>query len=257
MKGFPVYAAFMIVALVSLLVGIRLVSPRTRGLNPAPSSTIVESVPDRVLLGPLKRGTEPVVVPRPPSTVLLSDPQGTLDHFYLALWRTEKREQGAVTRITHYGDSAITGDLISGDVRFTLQARFGNAGDGFMLIEKPWAWYQHRGVDLFGLGWVTVTAGQLGVQDGMFGLGGGSFTGTSSASSRVLFHRARYSQFEVWFLRQPGGGTFTLSANGQILGSVDTSGDSKSSWALLPFVPTPLPMIYYFKSIEVEFGSSA
>jgi lysophospholipase L1-like esterase len=162
------------------------------------------------------------------STLLFNDSNGTLDHFYGALLRTEKREKGAVTRITHYGDSPTTGDLITGDVRSILQNRFGNAGEGYVLIEKPWPWYRHRGIDLLSVGWLTTTAGHPGVQDGMFGLGGGSFTGNASASSRIHFRRASYSQFEVWFLRQSGGGKFTVSANGQILGEVDTNGDSKS-----------------------------
>jgi lysophospholipase L1-like esterase len=132
-----------------------------------------------------------------------------------------------------------------------LQNRFGNAGEGFVLIEKPWAWYQHRGVDLFGHGWTIDTAGHPGAPDGMFGLGGGSFTGTDSASSRIVFRRARYSQFEVWYLRQPGGGSFTVSADEQVLGHVDTGGDSKSpGFAAFRADPAAGEL-----SIQVERGS--
>jgi lysophospholipase L1-like esterase len=233
MKDFPINTALTIVTVGLVVAGTGLVSPTIKGRILAKFAALAELALDRVPLSPMQRRNAPVVLPAstvriPPSTILFNDSNGTLDHFYSALWRTEKREQGAVTRITHYGDSPTTGDLITGDVRSILQSRFGNAGDGYVLIEKPWAWYQHRGVDLFGLGWVTVTAGHPGVQDGMFGLGGGSFTGSESASSRILFRRARNSRFEVWFLRQPGGGRFTVYANGQMLGSVDTSGDAKS-----------------------------
>src|ERR1039458_1375970 len=233
MKDFPINTALTIVTVGLVVAGTGLVSPTIKGRILAKFAALAELALDRVPLSPMQRRNAPVVLPAstvriPPSTILFNVSNGTLDHFYSALWRTEKREQGAVTRITHYGDSPTTGDLITGDVRSILQSRFGNAGDGYVLIEKPWAWYQHRGVDLFGLGWVTVTAGHPGVQDGMFGLGGGSFTGSESASSRILFRRARNSRFEVWFLRQPGGGRFTVYANGQMLGSVDTSGDAKS-----------------------------
>ena len=233
MKDFPTDTALAILMVGFLVGGIGLVSPSVKGRFLAKFPALTEFGFDRVPLSPLHRRIEPVVLPAPPvriqrSTILFDDANGALDHFYWALWSTEKREQGAVTRITHYGDSPTTGDLITGDVRSILQSQFGNAGEGYVLIEKPWAWYQHRGVDLFGRGWLTVTAGHPGVQDGMFGLGGGSFTGSASASSRILFRRARYSQFEVWFLRQPGGGRFTVSANSQLLGEVDTSGDSKS-----------------------------
>src|SRR6185436_13082942 len=63
-----------------------------------------------------------------------------LDHFYEALTR------GSTVRIVHFGDSPTTGDLITADARTTLQKEFGNAGAGFGLIAKPWAWYNHRGV---------------------------------------------------------------------------------------------------------------
>jgi lysophospholipase L1-like esterase len=231
-RDFPIHTALTIVLVGFLIIGIRLVSPGIKGSYLAKFPVIAEVAPR---VSPLLRGKERLALPTSPvrlptSTILFNDSSGTLDHFYRALWRTENGEQGAVTRITHYGDSPTTGDLITGDVRSILQSRFGNAGDGFVLIEKPWAWYQHRGVDLIGLGWqtATATAGHFEVEDGMFGLGGGSFTGSASASSRILFRRAHYSEFEVWFLRQPGGGKFTVSTNRQILGDVDTSGDSKS-----------------------------
>ena len=135
----------------------------------------------------------------------------------------------ADTRIVHYGDSPTTADLITGEVRSLLQKRFGNAGHGFVLMEKPWAWYQHAGVEIFAFGWLIVPASHFEAGDGMFGLGGVSFTGAAPARSGFIFRRERYSQFEVWFLRQPGGGVFTVSADGQILGHTDTSGDSKSA----------------------------
>ena len=54
----------------------------------------------------------------------------------------------------------------------TLQARFGNAGHGFILPAKPWAWYQHAGVRVNGSGWQMVPASHFEAHDGLFGLGG-------------------------------------------------------------------------------------
>ena len=68
----------------------------------------------------------------PLPSALLEDSNHGLDAFYQALWRTESREHGAVTRIVHYGDSPTTADLITGDVRAILQKRFGDAGHGFI-----------------------------------------------------------------------------------------------------------------------------
>jgi len=162
---------------------------------------------------------------KPP--ILLDDAEGVLDHFYQALLRSERHESGAITRIVHYGDSPTTADLITGDIRTLLQKRFGNAGHGFVLMGKPWAWYHHMGVKLIGSGWLMAPAGRFEAQDGMVGLGGVSFMGFAPARTEISFADARYSKFEVWFLRQPGGGGFFVMADDQVLGYVNTNAESK------------------------------
>jgi len=90
-------------------------------------------------------------------TVFVDD-ANSLDPFFAALWQLEQAnpaqsEQGGVVTILHYGDSPTTADLITGDVRAQLQHRFGDAGRGYTLIAKPWAWYGHRGVEIGDHGW--------------------------------------------------------------------------------------------------------
>jgi lysophospholipase L1-like esterase len=155
---------------------------------------------------------------------LLDDRAGVLDGFYAAL-----RRPGGITRIVHYGDSPTTADLITGDIRRLLQGRFGDAGHGFILPAKPWAWYQHEGVRVNGSGWQIVPASHFEQRDGLFGLGGVSLTGGPSASGKIVFEKAGYTRFEVWFLRQPEGGSFTLSAGDAEIGSVDTAGSAKEA----------------------------
>src|SRR5277367_3693446 len=94
----------------------------------------------------------------------------SLRHFYEALGRTEAPNSSNVTRVLHYGDSPVTADLITADVRSLLQRRFGNAGHGFLLIAKPWAWYEHRGVSLKASGWTIEAATQQRARDGYHGL---------------------------------------------------------------------------------------
>src|SRR5271166_3581627 len=62
------------------------------------------------------------------ATANLIDDHENLKAFYQALWRTESRLPGAVTRILHYGDSPVTADSITADVRSLLQEHFGDAG---------------------------------------------------------------------------------------------------------------------------------
>ncbi len=88
---------------------------------------------------PVTAAKRPIIEPN------LIDQHDSLRAFYLALWRTELGAPGAITRVLHYGDSPITADSITGDIRSLLQQHFGDSGHGFVLIAKPWAWYGHRG----------------------------------------------------------------------------------------------------------------
>src|SRR5271165_5554325 len=156
----------------------------------------------------------------------LVDPAGDMTAFYQALWRTEAKVPGAVTRVLHYGDSPVTADSITADARSILQKRFGDAGHGFVLIAKPWAWYGHRGVEVEGKGWRIAAATQVRAKDGFHGLGGVSFEGDTGATSS--FELAEdHAQMEIHFLRQPDGGVLTVEAEGQKLGQVETAGPDK------------------------------
>ena len=93
---------------------------------------------------------------------------------------------------------------------------------------KPWAWYQHNGVRVNGSGWQVIPASHFEPRDGLFGLGGVSFTGGAGAESEIVFEKAGYTRFEVWFLRQPEGGSLTVTAGGELLGHIDTAGEIKA-----------------------------
>ncbi|HEX8707663.1 MAG TPA: GDSL-type esterase/lipase family protein [Pyrinomonadaceae bacterium] len=166
----------------------------------------------------------------------VEDPAGALDSFYAALSRTDARQRGAVTRVTHYGDSPITNDGITSTVRRLLQEHYGDAGHGFILMDKPWAWYGHQGI--------TFTSGgewddnpMIGGReaDGEFGLGGVSFHANGPgkyarfAPASMGETGRNFGRMEVYYLRQPGGGQFSVSVNGANSQTVSTAGDSADS----------------------------
>src|SRR5258708_21292197 len=138
----------------------------------------------------------------------LSDPSRALDHFFEALQRTETRRPGAITRIVHYGDSPTTADLITGDARKLLQTRFGDAGHGFCLLAKPWAWYGHNGVDLSGSGWSIDPASMSKVKDVFYGLGGVSFRGEAGGHTPPRLKSGKNTHHGDAFLRPTRRGTF-------------------------------------------------
>jgi lysophospholipase L1-like esterase len=185
-------------------------------------------------VSPVKVAVQPIAkMPArlaPPSSLTI--PPGSLDTFFASL------RQGKVTRILHYGDSPTTADSITSDVRRLFQTRFGDAGHGFLLIAKPWAWYGHNGVTLDAHGWKIEPASQSRASDGFHGLGGVSFRGEAGASSRVSLPDSRHTSAIVYYLAEPGGGTFQVRTEDKVLAEVNTSADEKkpaySEFALPP-----------------------
>jgi lysophospholipase L1-like esterase len=162
---------------------------------------------------------------------LLEDPTHQLYPFYHSL-ELARSGQG-VSRILHYGDSPTTADSITADMRSLLQEKFGDAGHGFILLAKPWPWYGHRGIEVHGSGWKIEAASQNRAKDGYHGLGGVSFTGTPGAVSQIHLETP-HSRVEVEFLRQPGGGVFTVTAGDVLLGEVETDREKEPGFAQFP-----------------------
>ena len=158
-----------------------------------------------------------------------------LDAFFARLAKTDRKEPGAVTRILHYGDSTIASDYISGTMRRRLQARFGDAGHGFILVANPWEWYFHNDVTHASDGeWkASRLAGPIAL-DGMYGLGGVSFTSYGGGiawfgtASRGDYGRS-VSRFDLYYLEQPGGGTVEVTMRGRPAERFSTRGESKVS----------------------------
>ena len=167
-------------------------------------------------------------------TVAVEDPSGhALDRFFARLARTDRKEAGAVTRILHYGDSTIASDYVSGTARRRLQARFGDAGHGFILIANPWVWYFHNDVLHASDGeWKASRLAGPVAPDGMYGLGGVSFTSYGGGvawfgtATRGDFGRS-VSRFDLYYLEQPGGGDVELGVRGAPPERLSTRGDAK------------------------------
>ena len=165
----------------------------------------------------------------------IQDPAHALDHFYSALALTEAKEPGSITRITHYGDSPITNDGITGTARRLMQQRFGDAGHGFILVDRPWEWYGHEAITFTTSGgWSDDSFMNPLARDGMFGLGGVTFH--ASPGKAVRFSPATtgdtgrdFSRMDVYYLAQPNGGQFAVSVNGETNQTVSTNSEVSRS----------------------------
>jgi lysophospholipase L1-like esterase len=183
-----------------------------------------------------KEALDPDALAKTNGTIAIDDPLSpggarALDPFYASLARTLRGEPGAVTRILHFGDSVIAGDLISGTMRRRLQERFGDAGHGFILIANPWEWYfqndiAHSASD----GWSANKLTGPWPDDHVFGLGGVSFH-TRDVATAFFSTKAdgdygrRVSRFDLFYFEQPRGGTVLLSATGRPSEKLSTRAD--------------------------------
>jgi lysophospholipase L1-like esterase len=196
-----------------------------------------------------REALDPSVLAKLAGSLAVEDPTGhALDKLYADLARTLRKEPGAVTRVLHYGDSVIAGDLISGTMRRRFQERFGDAGHGFILIANPWEWYfQNDIAHAASEGWNANKLTGPWPDDKMFGLGGVSFHTheTASATFGTMGHGEygrKVSRFDLYYLEQPRGGDVTLSATGRPPEKLSTKGEAKVSRV---------------KSIEVDDGAGS
>ena len=240
---FPFKTALAIVVLVGALVGWHWFVNRGKGLDPSifretfrlywpqRPAPVVPKAPTV-----LSKGKLPQISP------VFVDDTNNLDSFYAALWGLEqaKQEQGktnVVVTILHYGDSPTTADMITGDVRAQLQDRFGDAGRGYTLIAKPWAWYGHRGVEISDHGWKIRTGVGL-MREGIYGLGGAAFEGLPGAWSKFRLTESPQSSVEVEYLAKPGTGAFAVEADDEQI--MEQTTDAATQAAVSVHVALPI-----------------
>ena len=165
--------------------------------------------------------------------VPIVDAARSLDRFFTQLQRSERHEPGAITRIVFFGDSVVASDFGTGTLRRVLDARFGDAGHGFVLVANAWPQYFHN--DIYRLADRGFRVSRIvgpRAADGLYGLGGVSFTGSSGLRSRIgtaktgTFGR-NVSRFEIAYLSQPGGGILNASVDGNPVRAIDTNGPEK------------------------------
>lgn len=159
-----------------------------------------------------------------------------LCRLYHALDEIERGASVQPVRILHYGDSILTTDELSGRIRRVFQKRFGDAGHGFVLLGRPWRWYHHNDVVHGARGeWLARPMTSHPYQDGLYGLGGVAFE-TKAFNAKAWVGTTptgefggRADRFDLSFLEQPGGGSFDVILNGEVVETVSTRSDVKKA----------------------------
>jgi hypothetical protein len=199
---------------------VKVEAPRADG---GPAGTVACAPVDRAKIAPFAVD-QSLVTAAVPSIV---DKAGALTSFYdrvLTLARqTPTTSAKDHVRIAVYGDSNLTSDHLTGHLRRALQARFGDAGHGYVALAMPWAWYTHEDVHHHGT-WsmfkqVDCTTDPVpGHRYGFANLAAESNTAGAPAWVRTADGTSPIgrtaNRFEVYFLKQPGGGSFDIELDG-------------------------------------------
>jgi len=163
----------------------------------------------------------------------IEDPTGRgMRAFYEALERTARARDGAITRVGQYGDSSIATDLITSTVRENLQARFGDAGHGFVLAAKGYIPYKHRGVRQSSNpeAWDIREVVRRQDRNGRYGYGGVQSRAEPGAWARVGTAKRgeignRVSRFDIFYEEKPRGGNFSVRLDRNKRETVSTKAD--------------------------------
>jgi hypothetical protein len=167
-------------------------------------------------------------VPIPP----IEDPKHALAPFFERLARSLRGSLDDHVRIALYGDSNMTRDHISGELRRVLQARHGDGGHGYVAIGKPWSWYEHMDVEhgLEPKAWRSFAVSTHAVIDDSYGFAGIAAQSISNGA-RAWVNTAkqgapvgtRASRFDLYWLMHPRGGEVEVRADGKSLATIETS----------------------------------
>jgi len=235
--------------------GASLIAPAAAAAQAAPAATVGETrlaietteqselrQPEEVVLPPAAREAlpEPGEKEKKPPRSIEDAPgdasRGALDPFYAALLAVERREPGAIARVTYFGDSIVASDFVTGTLRRRLQKRFGDAGHGFMLMANAWPGYFHNDVVRFAApGWTVSRVVGPFSRDGLYGLGGVSFRSEGpgvfsrfATTQSGTFGRG-VSRFVLDYLKQPNGGSIGVKIDGRDVATLDTRAEAPRS----------------------------
>lgn len=135
-----------------------------------------------------------------------------LDNFFRALNQTKMGRRIEPVRVMHYGDSHTAADILTAEIRRNFQRDFGDGGPGYISAKNPFS-TRRRGVETgTSSGWVIDGVGSAGANDGLYGLSG--FSMSTARAGESVWLETICNHFEIYYLRQPGGGTINILVDG-------------------------------------------
>ena len=152
----------------------------------------------------------PRPAPPPPVEQRLSSP-AALASFFAALAALEQRQSQQPLRIIQIGDSHTANDSLSGHLRELFQARFGNAGRGWLPAGTPYKYYRPQWVGVSESGWRHFKPSD---HEPGLAFGFDAVAAASDPRDAVMTIEstdpASFDRFAVEYLTQPKGSAFTV-----------------------------------------------
>jgi lysophospholipase L1-like esterase len=145
------------------------------------------------------------------------------------------RSGGEPVHILQFGDSHTASDDWVDSMRQEFQGMYGIGGPGFSMAGRPFRGY--RRFDIRGgssAGWQTEgTVSHPG--DGLAGLSGISITAQSAGET--VWADAGTQKLDLYYLQQPGGGSFDVEVDGARVTTVTTDGTLSTGVYTVPSAP--------------------
>lgn len=164
----------------------------------------------------------------PPVPPIVDEGDAGMAHAYARLAELARGAASDHVRIAVYGDSNMTSDFITGELRRVLQKRFGDGGHGFVDLAGH-LFYHHMDVERGDDGaWTAFTLVNNPAPDGQYGFGlmaaesrrKGATTWVATAHDDAPIGKAA-SRFDLFFLKGPRFGSFDVAIDGARVATID------------------------------------
>ncbi|MGB7925355.1 MAG: GDSL-type esterase/lipase family protein [Pyrinomonadaceae bacterium] len=135
-----------------------------------------------------------------------------LDSFFRALAAIKAGRRMEPVRVMHFGDSHTAADILTAEIRKNFKRDFGDGGAGLISARNPFSTPRRDAQTGTTSGWWIDGIAGKGATDGIYGPAGFSLS-TDRADERAWL-QANCNHFEVYYLRQPGGGRIDILIDG-------------------------------------------
>src|SRR5215831_8435146 len=150
-------------------------------------------------------------VRNPASRSAIENPSA-LAQFFAALNQVRAGLKIEPVRVMQFGDSHVAADVLTGEIRRNLQNQFGDGGPGYLVPSNPMTTRRRGVVSGATSGWQIEGIGGRVEKDNLYGLAGINLL-TNRPNERIWLETTA-NHFEVYYVREPGGGTIDITLDG-------------------------------------------